>query len=64
MEISSIGATGYGPQVPAAARPDAAPAVFRDSERAERVPDDEGAEARNARAPLPSYSGNVVDIEA
>ncbi|MBU0928287.1 MAG: hypothetical protein KKA67_11090 [Spirochaetes bacterium] len=36
-----------------------------DNERAERVPDNESAEMRaKAKAPLPSYQGTKIDVEA
>jgi hypothetical protein len=36
-----------------------------DNERAERVPDNEAAEMRSkAKAPLPTYQGTNIDVEA
>jgi hypothetical protein len=35
-----------------------------DNERAERVPDNEAREIARAKAPLPSDSGTIVDVQA
>ena len=60
MELGSIGTR-------AAALPPAAPP--RESEAAERAPDNEAAESARpqvaaAKAPLPAEAGNVIDLQA
>lgn len=59
MDISSIGG-GYSPLQSAYAG---------DNEAAERVPDNEAAEASTlsapkAKAPIPAYAGTKIDLEA
>ena len=46
----------------AAALPQAAPS--RESEAAERVPDNEAAESARTKAPLPTNAGTLIDAQA
>ena len=64
MELSSIGVQAAAVQQPV---------PLHESEAAERAPDNEAAEATKggalaqfpqAKAPLPSYAGTVVDTQA
>ena len=57
MTMNPIGA--YAPQMTSGA---AGPSG--DNERAERMPDNEAMEMGGAKAPLASYQGNRLDIEA